>query len=202
MRIANDSPRCPACGSNDVGIIQERVTEGAGAIRVSFVDEFSKCDRCAEEFHTREQSLAASKAHAAAVRSAAGLLSPEEIREARVHLRMTQEQFEKALGVGKKTVVRWEKGTVAPSNAANGLLWLAANYPAIFRQYARSRGADELAEATLEGRIIAEIRPSQAPDQQPPETIRLTPEEEATNSISFVAFTGKHGTRADAQDNL
>src|SRR5258706_131308 len=123
---------CPMCRSGDIGITQQTVTEKARGRTVAFLDERSKCKSCGEEFYTVEQSLASSSAYTAAVREANGLLSPGQIRAARLTLGMTQEEFESALAVGKKTVVRWERGTVAPSMAANGLLWVAAHYPNVF----------------------------------------------------------------------
>ena len=46
----------------------------------------------------------------AAFRRAAGLLAPEEIRQGREKLGLTQKQFANLLGVGEATVSRWEAG--------------------------------------------------------------------------------------------
>ncbi len=130
---------CPLCQSRDVSVIQRQLTAKVDERAFSYCDEHSQCDECGEGFYTREQSLANSRAYTAALRKVEGLLTPEEIRGARVRLRMTQPQFERALGVGKKTVVRWERGTVPPSRGANVALWLAANYPTVFLEYADGR---------------------------------------------------------------
>jgi HTH-type transcriptional regulator/antitoxin MqsA len=128
---------CPACGKDTLTLVRKEVaaTSRSGAA-VRFLDEWSHCEACGEDFFTYEQSLSHSRARTAALRAADSLVSPERIRAARVSLGMTQEEFERALGVGRKTVVRWERGTVPPSKAANGLLWLAERYPSVFLEYA------------------------------------------------------------------
>ena len=162
---------CPACRSTEVGIELRQVSQTSKGRSVNFWEEVSRCARCGEEFYTREQSLASSQAYAAAVGKAEGLVSPGAIREARQKLRMTQEQFEEALGVGKKTVVRWERGTVAPGPGANGLLWLAARYPGVFLEYVRERSPKQR-ESETGGRIIAHIQ--QAPSEtSPPKAVRF-----------------------------
>jgi HTH-type transcriptional regulator / antitoxin MqsA len=161
---------CPVCGGTNITIVRESLTENVrGGGTVSFLDESSKCDRCGEEFYTVEQSLASSRAYAAAVRAANRLVSPEQIRAARLALGMTQPEFEAALGVGKKTVIRWERGTVAPSMAANGLLWIAVNFPAIFKEYARTRTGQVEAEG-MEQNVIAVFAPV---ENAPPVVVKL-----------------------------
>jgi transcriptional regulator with XRE-family HTH domain len=50
------------------------------------------------------------------------LLRPTEIKALRETLELSQAEFEKLLGVGMKTVVRWEKGTVFQNQATDALL--------------------------------------------------------------------------------
>ena len=42
----------------------------------------------------------------------------------RTTLGLSQDAFERLLGVGKKTVTRWENGVIFPSAAANNLMKL------------------------------------------------------------------------------
>ena len=51
-----------------------------------------------------------------------GLLTPDEIRTLRHSLGLSQAAFERLLGTGPKTVVRWEKGTVLQSATADRLM--------------------------------------------------------------------------------
>jgi DNA-binding transcriptional regulator YiaG len=51
-----------------------------------------------------------------------GLLQPEQIRELRVQLGMTQQQMAVLLQIGQKTCTRWETGRERPSRSMNLLL--------------------------------------------------------------------------------
>jgi HTH-type transcriptional regulator/antitoxin MqsA len=57
-------------------------------------------------------------------REARGLLAPDEIRDIRRKLGLSQAALEDVLGVGPKTVIRWEKGTVFQSATADRLMRL------------------------------------------------------------------------------
>jgi len=48
---------------------------------------------------------------------------PEEIREKRIALNLTQEELAKKFGVERNTVARWERGAIVPQ--AIGMLRLA-----------------------------------------------------------------------------
>jgi putative zinc finger/helix-turn-helix YgiT family protein len=58
----------------------------------------------------------------AAFRRAARLLMPEEIREGREKLGLTQKQFANLLGVGEATVSRWETGAQIQQRAMDRFL--------------------------------------------------------------------------------
>jgi HTH-type transcriptional regulator/antitoxin MqsA len=126
---------CAVCGADSVTVVREprQVTADDG-VTLSFEDEFSRCQRCGVDFYTHEQSLASSRASAGVLRTHEGLLSPEEIRSIRERLSLTQAQLEQALGVGAKTVVRWERGTVRQSRVADRLLRVLAAHPAVVLQ--------------------------------------------------------------------
>ena len=156
---------------------------------MSFPAEISACADCGEEFYTYEQSLAHSRAAATAVREAQGLLSPERIRAARMRMGMTLPQFEHAMGVGAKTVGRWERGTVAPSRAANGMLWLAERHPDVFLEYARER-IDVGATAPRDAAVIATI--FQAPSAASRPFVLLT---DPTKSGRLTLRTGDKESR-------
>jgi len=50
-------------------------------------------------------------------------LSPEEIKELRQKLGLTQEEFGRLLGVGFATVNRWENGKAEPKGPVEEVLW-------------------------------------------------------------------------------
>lgn len=141
---SSGTAHCGACGGNSF-VVEARTAQHTtqSGSPVSFMYETTKCEKCGEEFLSYEQSLAHSRSLTAAAREADGLFSPGRILRTRLRLGLSQPKFEDALGVGRKTVVRWERGTVPPSSAANGLLWFAEKYPGAFMQYARERAMAE-----------------------------------------------------------
>ena len=66
----------------------------------------------------------------AAFRRAAGLLAPEDIRQGREKLALTQKQFANLLGVGEATVSRWETGTQIQQRAMDRFLRVCLASPA------------------------------------------------------------------------
>src|SRR4051794_9405484 len=137
--------QCPVCGSTSLKVErEEKLARSERGRSAPYWREHFRCQACGEEFLNAAQSEASSLAHAAALRTAERLITAKEIRQARLQLGMNQDDFEVALGVGKKTVVRWERGTVVPSRAANGLLWIALRFPGVFMQYARENAPESI----------------------------------------------------------
>jgi putative zinc finger/helix-turn-helix YgiT family protein len=100
----------------------------------------SRCDSCEESFYTPDQALAAQRAAAAELRRQEDLLTPEEIRATRERFGLTQSQMERLLGVGPKTVVRWERGTVFQNRSTDQLLRVIGAVPDAFRFLAVASG--------------------------------------------------------------
>jgi putative zinc finger/helix-turn-helix YgiT family protein len=65
-----------------------------------------------------------------AFRHAARLLTPEEIRQGREQLGLTQKQFANLLGVGEATVSRWETGAQIQQRALDRFLRVCLASPA------------------------------------------------------------------------
>lgn len=102
-------------------------------------DRFMKCDSCGEEYFTDEQSRIHGRRVNDARRRSEGLLTGEEIQALRRTLMLTQADLEEALGVGRKTVVRWESGTAVQSKAVDDVLRLIALDPNNLRLLVRIR---------------------------------------------------------------
>jgi putative zinc finger/helix-turn-helix YgiT family protein len=66
----------------------------------------------------------------AAFRRAARLLTPQEIRQGREKLGLTQKQFANLLGVGEATVSRWETGAQIQQRAMDRFLRVCLASPA------------------------------------------------------------------------
>ncbi len=67
----------------------------------------------------------------AAFRREARLLAPEEIRQGREKLGLTQKQFASLLGVGEATVSRWETGAQIQQRAMDRFLRVCFASPAV-----------------------------------------------------------------------
>ena len=66
----------------------------------------------------------------AALRREARLLSPDEIRQGRERLGLTQKQFANLLGIGESTVSRWETGAQIQQRALDRFLRVCLASPA------------------------------------------------------------------------
>jgi len=122
--------KCPMCSASTLHVLLQtgHVTADDGA-SLPYQDELMTCDACSEQHYTYQQSMASSRARAGALRKHAGLLTPEDIRTFREQHGLSQAQLEGILRTGAKTVVRWEKGTVCQSRAADQLLRLLMANP-------------------------------------------------------------------------
>jgi HTH-type transcriptional regulator/antitoxin MqsA len=121
--------KCAECGGEVVLSTAPIEVELRGE-RVSVPGvEHAVCASCGEEYLSLDAAELLQKEAVRRVRAARGLLAPEEIRSLRRSLALSQAAFEKLLGVGPKTVVRWEKGTVFQSATADRLMRLIAAHP-------------------------------------------------------------------------
>lgn len=124
----SDLSECPICSGPLRAVSVEReVSIGTRATRV--LDEFFRCATCGEEVYLPGQMDATLHRASAKIRVEEGLLLPEEIRSIRESLGLTQSALEELLGVGPKTVVRWEKGTVFQNGATDSLLRTIRDVP-------------------------------------------------------------------------
>lgn len=130
---------CPVCGGS-VRHVRESQDVRIGTRSVSVDAEVLKCADCEEVFLAPSQMDELQRRASETIRRAEGLMMPEEIRELRESFRYTQAEFEHLLGVGPKTVVRWERGTVFQNAATDTLLRVLANVPGAAQYLARERG--------------------------------------------------------------
>jgi len=127
---------CYLCGTEmEIRIEEREIRIGNRSAAVS-VQNF-RCPECGEEVIHPDQMDRAQKEASRLIREREGLLHPEEVKAIRESLGLTQAAFEDLLGVGRKTVVRWERGTVYQSKAIDTLLRLIAADPENARRLAR-----------------------------------------------------------------
>lgn len=137
-----EATKCPMCGKIALSLIVEnREVAADDGTLLGYQDELLACGACGERHYTYEQSLVSSRARAGALRHHAGLLAPAEIRAFRERAGLTQARLEDILGTGAKTVVRWERGTVCQSRAADRLLRLLIANPSNIAVLAGTHGA-------------------------------------------------------------
>ena len=123
--------RCPECGGSISESLEPvQVPLRGQSVKVAGVHH-GLCGRCGEVYLGIDQMEQLQKAAVDQVRDAQGLLRPDEIRALRAALGISQTRLEHLLGVGAKTVVRWEKGTVFQSATADRLMRLLRAMPEV-----------------------------------------------------------------------
>jgi putative zinc finger/helix-turn-helix YgiT family protein len=123
--------RCGKCGQKRMHLATlpyvTRVEHDGGTYRVEIpaltVPRCGNCQAISIDDEADQQI-------SAAFRRAAGLLAPEEIRQGREKLELTQKQFANLLGVGEATVSRWETGAQIQQRAMDRFLRVCLASPA------------------------------------------------------------------------
>jgi HTH-type transcriptional regulator/antitoxin MqsA len=128
---------CAICGSLSARPMSEKRQVIIGRRRTTTQDEYIRCDACGAEYATPEQVERTQQRAVAQIRTEEGLLTPQDIRRIREKYCLSQARLELLLRTGPKTVVRWERGTVFQSAAADTLLRLLDDDPAIPEALAR-----------------------------------------------------------------
>jgi len=132
---------CPICDAAMTPVAEERdVSIGRRTARVR--DEFLRCCACGEEIYLPGQMERTQMCASRAIRMREGLLQPEEIRALRERLKLSQAALEALLGVGPKTVVRWERGTVFQNAATDALLRVIDRFPDVAGFLAELHGVE------------------------------------------------------------
>lgn len=148
-RRAMKRERCVVCGKGTAREVMatRTVTVRGKGYRIPR-DRFMRCAGCEEEYYTGAQARDSTARLLALRRTREGLLTPEEIRQIRHRHRLSQRALEKILGLGPKTVVRWERGTVLQSKAADDVLRLIDRDAANLRLLAKIRQVGRLRVAS------------------------------------------------------
>ena len=137
---------CAIRGSEKVQSRSGARTVKVGSYSLELQDEFMLCETCGETYHSLTQSKAFDERVVEGRRSHEGLLSGSDIRRIRNNLGLSQAQLEEAIGIGPKTLVRWENNLGVQSKSIDDVLRLIELDPDNLRFLARIRHA---ARATL-----------------------------------------------------
>ncbi|MDZ4168887.1 MAG: type II toxin-antitoxin system MqsA family antitoxin [Coriobacteriia bacterium] len=145
---------CPVCGRAAVvrtdAAVEVETPEHAVTV-TGFMHD--RCEACGEEFFAAAQLDQMLQTAADTVRLDQQLLTGAEVREIRLALGLTQRDLERLLGVGPKSVGRWERGMYAQGKPCDVLLRLLAAHPELVAEtgfiaaegrgpYGRARGAE------------------------------------------------------------
>lgn len=131
--------RCYECGGPLVSGTSE-LPVSFGTRRTTVEIEGETCQACGETFHAPADVERAQRAAADKIRIDEGLLTPGELIAIRTRFGLTQAEMERLLGVGPKTVVRWERGTVFQNRATDALLRILAAVPEAYAFQAKRSG--------------------------------------------------------------
>ena len=125
---------CKACGSAIVRECSSRESLRYKGHEIDFSVAFSVCDVCGDEFLTTDQIRLNDRAVVSAKRKADGLLSPDEVKEARQALGLSQEQAALIFGGGRNAFSKYERGEVAQSVAMDRLIRVYRAHPELIAE--------------------------------------------------------------------
>lgn len=159
------SVACYLCGG-DSPLTREVRPVPIGSRTAVIEDEFYYCPRCDEDVYLGGMMDESLRRAAAVIRAEDGLLTPDEIIALRGKYGLSQAALEQLIGAGEKTVVRWERGTVAQNKTADTLLRVLADHPEVVAQLARERGL-KLKKAGAKPRRARARKATAAPVREP-----------------------------------
>jgi HTH-type transcriptional regulator / antitoxin MqsA len=185
-----DITECPLCGGA-VARTNSSMPVALGRRNVRVAGDFNTCTSCGEVFLAPGETDRLLRAAADQVRHEENLLASSEIVALRKSLGLTQAQFEQMLGVGPKTVVRWERGTVFQNSATDMLLRVLRDVPEATRWLKRRNIGGAIAQSPsggLELRRAAQFARSYSyATQMPVETATAAPVSVVTTFAQIVA---------------
>jgi HTH-type transcriptional regulator/antitoxin MqsA len=140
MNTTTDS--CVSCDSSDVHeVVSDRtINVGTYSVTIPTVPHI-ECGGCGQSYQTGQQAKALDAAVVDARRRHEGLLAGSDIRRIRLSVSLSQSDLEEALGIGPKTLVRWENNTSVQSKSIDDVLRLIELDPDNLRLLVRIRSA-------------------------------------------------------------
>jgi putative zinc finger/helix-turn-helix YgiT family protein len=150
-----------ACGGT-FHLASEAGTFRIHGVEVPVEQRFYRCDECGEEHVTEDLARGVQEEAASAFRKSERFLSGVEIRALRERMGLSQEQFEAALGLGAKSLARWENDRVLQNRSMDNLLRAIDRDPALVAYLAELHGAI-IPEGTLPSRSAPIVGSSRWP---------------------------------------
>ena len=128
---------CYLCKSEDISELVDIVDISYKGSDLQAPTAYSVCNNCDREFISKAQILRNEAVLRAVKKEFDGLLSSEEITQARKTLSLTQEQASRVFGGGRNAFSKYERGEVSQSVAMDRLIRICLNNRDIFLELAR-----------------------------------------------------------------
>lgn len=118
---------CPVCGNEqEVKLVKKEETYPVKGEQITIQATVCTCAQCGEELMSFEYDDDNLRKAYAEYRTRHGLLQPHEIKAIREKYGISQVNFARIIGVGDKTVARYENGSLQ-DEAINNLIMLAGD---------------------------------------------------------------------------
>ena len=131
---------CVICKSEDIKILTAVETVLYKGKELQIPLEYSVCSDCGREFVPKHQILRGEIAFRNVKKKHDGLLSSDEICQARAKLSISQEQASRVFGGGKNAFSKYERGEVSQSVAMDKLIRVCLKHHHVFAELAHKAG--------------------------------------------------------------
>ncbi len=125
---------CKKCQSKDVKTLTTNEMVKYKGHDIPFLIEYSICNNCQREFVSKQQIQRGDCHLRDAKKVIDGLLTSEQIKQARKLLGLTQEQAALVFGGGKRAFSKYERAEVSQSVAMDTLIRVYLDNPKIFKR--------------------------------------------------------------------
>ncbi|MPM22855.1 hypothetical protein SDC9_69314 [bioreactor metagenome] len=105
----------------------KQITHNVKGVEITINADVCVCKECGEEVGDEDTDTAILREIYTEYRKLKGLLNPTDIKRIREQYGVSQVVFAKILGLGEKTIARYENGSIQ-DEAQNNLILLAANF--------------------------------------------------------------------------
>lgn len=131
---------CKKCLSEDIKLLTENKTVKYKGHDIPFLIEYSICNNCGYEFVSKQQIQAGDSRLREAKKVIDGLLTSQEIKKARLKLKLTQEQASLVFGGGKNAFSKYERAEVSQSKSMDKLIRTCLHHPNAFKDLLSDAG--------------------------------------------------------------
>ncbi|MCF6319260.1 MAG: type II toxin-antitoxin system MqsA family antitoxin [Proteobacteria bacterium] len=132
--------KCIYCESANIKILVAHEKINYKSQKTPCVIDYSLCSDCGREYLLRDQILRNDARLREAKKVVDGLLTSQEIKTARLKLRLTQEQASLVFGGGKNAFSKYESSEVSQSKSMDKLIRTCLHHPNAFKDLLSDAG--------------------------------------------------------------